>query len=67
MKIKITKKTHTMLNLQRLNPQGNGWNVQNLEGLYIIDVSDEVKEELVRRGADLDDPLSIESIVRDLL
>jgi len=64
MKIKITKKTHVALDLQRLAPRNpEAWNLMSMDGYYIIDIDDDVVKELTRLGANLQDPKSIEKVI----
>ena len=68
MEIKITKKTRTCLDLHRINPRDNAsWNLQSLDGYYIISISQDVANALVSHGAKLDDPESIEEVVLNIV
>jgi hypothetical protein len=64
VQVKITRKTFTALDLQRINPRSPGyWNKMTMDGYHLIDIDDQVADELRKSGVDLDNPLSIEDFV----
>lgn len=66
--VKVHKKTLVALDLQRENPRGSGWNVVSLDGRYhYLSLEMEVIEELIRRGADLNDPDSIHNVILQVI
>ena len=50
-------------NVILLNARGKITSVQNLSGNYLIEISRDVADEIVRRGGDLDNPESIHKAI----
>ncbi len=62
--VKVTKKTHDALKLHS-EPDAilKGWDVQSTDGLFVVQFDDSAVEKLESRGANINDPDSIEKVV----
>lgn len=64
VRLEVLKKTWVLLQLHAFNPLTS---IQDLSGKYYIDVGQDIADELVRLGADLDDPESIHEAITSKL
>lgn len=64
--VKITDATNELLMSQAKGELLKGWNIKSLDGHWIMQIDSDVEAALESRGCNLDDPMSIESVIDEV-